>query len=203
MDKKVMNEVIFKISFVTLWVTYILIRVPFDKQYKQRGKNKFVPSTIEMSFLVLMSIGLLIIPLVWVVTPLLNTSKMEFPVWLRIVGIVIAIASLFYFRWIHKVLGANWSPTLEIRKGHELIKTGPYKTIRHPMYTQIWLWTIAQVFIVSNLVAGFSGIIVWAIHYFVRVSSEERMMIEYFGDKYLEYMKKTGRIFPKVNVKKL
>lgn len=198
-----MNEVIFKISFVTLWVTYILIRVPFDKQYKQRGKSKSVPSAIEMILLALMSMGLLIIPLVWVVTPLLNTSKMEFPVWLRIVGFVMAIASLFYFRWIHKELGANWSPTLEIRKGHELIQTGPYKTIRHPMYTQIWLWTIAQVFIVSNLVAGFSGIIAWAIHYFVRVPREEKMMIEYFGDKYLEYMKKTGRIFPKMNVIKL
>lgn len=194
-----MNETIFKIIFVVLWVIYILIRSPFDKQYKQVEKIRSVHSTIEKILLVLMSLGLLIIPLIWIFTTVLNNFKMEFPVWLRIVGIVISVVSLFYFRWIHKTLGANWSPTLEIRKGHELIKTGPYKTVRHPMYTQIWLWTIAQVLIVSNLFAGFSGIIVWAILYFIRVPKEEQMMIEVFGDEYLKYIEQTGRVFPKLN----
>ncbi|MDZ7650346.1 MAG: protein-S-isoprenylcysteine O-methyltransferase [Cytophagales bacterium] len=196
-----MNEAIFKILFVVLWVIYILIRSPFDKQYKQVEKIKSVHSAIEKSLLVLMSLGLLIIPLIWVFTTFLNNYKMEFPVWLRIVGIVVSVVSLFYFRWIHKTLGANWSPTLEIRKGHELIKTGPYKTVRHPMYTQIWLWTIAQVLIVSNLFAGFSGIIVCAILYFIRVPKEEQMMIEVFGDEYLKYIEETGRVFPKLNRK--
>jgi protein-S-isoprenylcysteine O-methyltransferase Ste14 len=146
-----------------------------------------------------MSIGLLFIPLIWLFTPFLNDFKIDFPVWLRIVGIAISIISLFYFRWIHKTLGANWSPTLEIRKGHQLIITGPFKRIRHPMYLQIWLWSISQVLIVSNLFAGFSGIIAWSILYFIRVPKEEKMMIDYFGDEYAEYMKQTGRIFPKRN----
>lgn len=194
-----MNEAIFKILFVVLWVIYILIRSPFDKQYKQVEKIKSFHSAIEKSLLVLMSLGLLIVPLIWVFTTVLNDFKMEFPVWLRIVGIVVSVVSLFYFRWIHKTLGTNWSPTLEIRKGHELIKTGPYRTVRHPMYTQIWIWTIAQVLIVSNLFAGFSGIIVCAIFYFIRVPKEEQMMIEVFGDEYLKYIEQTGRVFPKLN----
>jgi protein-S-isoprenylcysteine O-methyltransferase Ste14 len=106
---------------------------------------------------------------------------------------------LFYFWWIHKTLGVNWSPTLEIRKGHQLIKAGPYKRIRHPMYSQIWLWTIAQFLIISNIFAGLSGILAWTILYFIRVPSEEKMMIEIFGDEYIEYMKQTGRVFPKLN----
>lgn len=193
-----MSETIFKIIFVALWVIYILIRAPFDKQYKQEEKSKANHSESEKYLLVLMSLGLIIIPLIWIFTPFFNNFKMEFPVWLRMFGIVIFVLSLFYFRWIHKTLGTNWSPTLEIRKGHQLIKTGPYKTIRHPMYTQIWLWTFAQVLLISNLVAGFSGITVWAILYFIRVPKEEKMMIENFGDEYLKYMKKTSKIFPKI-----
>ena len=194
-----MNEIVFKIIFAALFIIYILIRVPFDKEYKQIEKIKTLNSLTEKVLLILMSIGLLFIPLIWLFTPFLNDFKIEFPVWLRIVGITISIISLFYFRWIHKTLGANWSPTIEIRKGHQLIKTGPFKRIRHPMYLQIWLWTISQVLIVSNLFAGFSGIIVWSILYFIRVPKEEKMMIDYFGDDYIEYMKQTGRVFPKRN----
>lgn len=66
------------------------------------------------------------------------------------------------------------------------------------MYAQIWLWTIAQFLILSNSVAGLSGIIAWAILYFIRVPKEEEMMIENFGDEYVQYRKQTGSVFPKV-----
>lgn len=196
-----MIETIFKIIFVALWVIYILIRAPFDTKYKQEEKIKTFHSAKEKFLLFLMSSGLLLIPLFWVFTPFLNNFKIEFPFWVRLLGVAISIGSLFYFRWIHKTLGANWSPTLEIRKGHQLIKVGPYKRIRHPMYIQIWLWTIAQVLMVSNVIAGFSGLIACMIFYFIRVSNEEKMMIENFGDEYIEYMKQTGRVFQNFNVK--
>ncbi|MFZ1513765.1 MAG: protein-S-isoprenylcysteine O-methyltransferase [Saprospiraceae bacterium] len=194
-----MNETVFKIAFIVLFIIYVIIRAPFVKTYKQEEKIKTLHSVKEIILLFLMSVGLLLIPLLWVFTPFLNSFKMEFPVLLRIVGIAISVVSLFYFRSIHKTLGANWSPTLELRKDHQLIKTGPYKTIRHPMYAQIWLWTIAQVLIVSNLFAGFSGIIIWGILYLIRVPCEEKMMTENFGDEYIDYMRLTGRVIPKLN----
>lgn len=197
-----MSETVFKIIFFSLSIIYILIRVPFAKVYKQEEKIKTINSSKEKFLLLLMAFGLLLIPLLWVFTSFLDKFKIEFPIGLRVAGIVISVISLFYFRWIHKALGANWSPTLEIRKGNQLIKTGPYKSIRHPMYTQIWLWTIAQIFIVSNLFAGFSGIIVWAILYFMRVLKEEEMMMENFGDEYVEYLNQTWRVFPKPSLTK-
>jgi protein-S-isoprenylcysteine O-methyltransferase Ste14 len=65
------------------------------------------------------------------------------------------------------------------------------------MYAQIWLWTIAQALIISNWFAGFSGIIAWTVVYYVRVPTEEKMMMEEFGSKYLDYMNNTGRVLPK------
>lgn len=191
-----MSEIFFKACFVSLFVIYILIRVPFANTYKQGVIIKTVNSSGEKILLALMSLGLLLIPLLWLFTPFLENFKIGFPVWLRLLGISISVASLFYFRWIHKALGENWSPTLEIIEGHRLVKSGPYKTIRHPMYAQIFLWTIAQILIVSNWIAGFSGVVAFAILYFIRVPQEEKMLTENFGDEYIRYMKDTGRIFP-------
>lgn len=195
-DSDKVTEIIFKIAFAIVWVVYIAIRAPFESRHKQIEKIKSSDTPGGKFLLLLLAFGLMIIPLVWLFTGFLDHFNASFPEWLRGIGIAIAIASLVYFRNIHKALGTNWSPTLEITKNHELIKTGPYKKIRHPMYTQIWIWTIAQALIISNLVAGFSGIIAWGIVYFIRIPKEEKMMVEHFGKEYLGYMKQTGRILP-------
>lgn len=64
------------------------------------------------------------------------------------------------------------------------------------MYTQVWLWAISQMLIISNWVAGLAGILLWTFMYFMRVGKEERMMLDEFGAEYEEYMKETGRILP-------
>jgi len=192
----IVNEIIFKIIFVVVWSIYILIRAPFDKAYRNQRKIKILDVKIEKYLLLVLIMGLVLFPLIWLLTPFLNDFKIEFPDWLRIVGIVISIISLFYFRWIHKTLGESWSPTLEIIKGHQLIQIGVYKRIRHPMYSQMLIWAIAQCLIISNYIAGFSGLIVWVVFYFIRVPKEEKMMTEYYGDEYLEYIKQTRQILP-------
>lgn len=193
-----MNELIFKISFVILWILYILIRVPFDKMHNQTEKNKAIHSSTEKILLGILGIAFMLLPMLWVFTSLLNSFNLELPIWLRIAGIILAILSLVYFYYIHKSLGANWSPTLELKTEHQLIKSGPYKYIRHPMYAQMWIWSIAQIFILSNSISGFSGIIGCAILYFIRVPKEEKMMTDRFGAEYTKYMKETGRVLPKI-----
>lgn len=192
-----MSVLIFKIAFILLWIFYIIIRAPFETIYKREEKVKTINSRKENFLLFLLFLGLLLVPLVWIFTSLLDMFDINLPVWSRLLGIVIAILSLFYFKWIHKTLGANWSPTLEIRKGHQLINSGPYQKIRHPMYAQIWIWTIAQFLIISNIFSGLSGILSFAILYYFRVPQEEKMMIDKFGDKYIQYIKQTGRVIPK------
>ena len=193
-----MDETYFKIIFGILWIIYILIRVPFDKRYKITKKLSSVSFKGDKFMFILLAAGLVIAPLMWMIIPGFSRFELHFPLWVRLAGVVISIFSLFYFRYIHKTLGANWSPALEIMKDHHLVKTGPYKSVRHPMYMQIWIWTVAQLLIISNMVTGFAGIIAWAIFYFMRISKEEKMMIEHFGNEYIDYMHETGRIFPKI-----
>lgn len=190
-----MNDNIFKVGFVCLWIIYVLIRRPFVKAYRYNRNKMARTTTNELVVLVSLTIGLLIIPLIWLFNPT-SAYDLSLPVWLRMFGIVLAAFSLIYFFKIHQYLGLNWSPTLEINPAHKLITTGPYRRIRHPMYLQILLWSIAQALIISNVLAGFSGLISWIVLFLIRVPKEEQMLIAHFGKEYKDYMKNTNSIIP-------
>jgi protein-S-isoprenylcysteine O-methyltransferase Ste14 len=105
---------------------------------------------------------------------------------------------MYLFWKSHHDLGQNWSPTLEVRAEHTLITNGIYQSIRHPMYSSIWLWSLAQALLLPNYIAGFSGLISFGALYFLRVGNEEKMMLDQFGDEYQGYMQRTGRVLPKL-----
>ena len=108
------------------------------------------------------------------------------------------IGGLWLFWRSHADLGLNWSPTLETRKGHEIISHGVYRRIRHPMYSAIWLFSIAQGLLLNNWLAGWAVVLAFAVMYFLRTPKEEEMMIDHFGNAYKEYMAETGRLFPRI-----
>jgi protein-S-isoprenylcysteine O-methyltransferase Ste14 len=111
------------------------------------------------------------------------------------------VAALWLFYRSHADLGQNWSVTLELRKGHQLVKQGVYRSIRHPMYASIWLWCLAQGLLLENWLAGWYALLAFGLMYFVRTPREEQMMCECFGQEYHDYMRETGRLFPRLNTK--
>ena len=90
---------------------------------------------------------------------------------------------LFYYSY--KILGKNWSMTLEVDSNQKLCKTGPYKYVRHPMYSSFFLIMFAQLLISSNLIVGGAGILFWTMLFLNRIYAEEKMMFELFGQKYI------------------
>ena len=101
-------------------------------------------------------------------------------------------------RWrSHADLGENWFQTLQLREGHQLVTTGVYAYVRHPMYAAFLLWGMAQPLLLHNWLAGFSPLASFAPLYFLRVSREERMMLDCFGAEYAAYLERTGRVLPR------
>jgi protein-S-isoprenylcysteine O-methyltransferase Ste14 len=78
------------------------------------------------------------------------------------------------------------------------VTTGVYGKIRHPMYSAIFLYVAAQAFLLPNWIAGPAGLIAFSIMYVLRLKLEEKMMLDSFGDEYLQYMKRTKRLIPGV-----
>jgi protein-S-isoprenylcysteine O-methyltransferase Ste14 len=117
-------------------------------------------------------------------------------------GVVAMIAALWLFWRAHVDLGLNWSISLEMRKGHELVVHGVYRRIRHPMYAAILLFAIAQGLLLQNWLVGWGGFVSFAALYWFRVAREEEMMREFFGEPYRDYMKRTGRLLPRSGQKR-
>lgn len=145
-------------------------------------------------------VGGLIVPALYLFTPWLAFADYRLPAFVPWCGtLVMAIALLLFWR-SHADLGSNWSITLELWKGHALVRHGVYRHIRHPMYAAIWLFSFSQALLLENWLAGWSAIVAFAPMYFFRVPKEEEMMCERFGAAYVDYMRQTGRLWPRLKV---
>ena len=194
-----MQELILKIIFMVLYVAAAASRAPYAQKVKKLKIKKSKRKVIEAITMVPVALALMILPLFYVFSPWLDSFNMGLRLWVRIVGVIGFSVAVFMHAWTHYTLKTNWAPFLEIHKGHKLITSGPYKHVRHPMYTAFWLWSIFQGILLSNWLVLILGIASFALMYFIRINYEEELMIEEFGKKYKSYMKKTGRLFPKIS----
>jgi protein-S-isoprenylcysteine O-methyltransferase Ste14 len=92
-------------------------------------------------------------------------------------------------------LGGNWSAKVVIKKEHELISTGPYRFVRHPIYTGLLLLYLGSALAVGR-VAGLIGFLILFFGLYIKLRLEEKLMIKYFKEKYIVYMKKTNALIP-------
>ena len=83
-------------------------------------------------------------------------------------------------------------------KEQTLITSGPYRTIRHPIYTAFLLILGSTLLISANWLVGLCWIGMTMLEIVSRIRFEESLMVEYFGDEYRAYMQRTGRLLPKV-----
>lgn len=141
--------------------------------------------------------GIWALPLGAVCTDWLQAFDYVLPDWSGWLGIGIFLASLA-LRWAaQSALGSSWSPTLETDSQQHLVTSGVYGWIRHPIYSSLLLWAIAQPLLLQNILAGFSGALAVALIWLLRVPAEERMMVERFGDAYVQLMERTGKVIPR------
>lgn len=141
----------------------------------------------------------LIAAIAFVINPgWLAFAKLSFPVWLRWTGVVLALAGFALLQWAQVTLGKSWSDTPRMMKEQALITSGPYQFIRHPIYTAFVLILGSTLLTSANWFVGLAWIGMTILEVASRIGFEEALMIEYFGDQYREYMKKTGRLLPRL-----
>ncbi|NDW05087.1 protein-S-isoprenylcysteine O-methyltransferase [Jiella pacifica] len=185
-----------KICWVLLVAGWYVIRYPFERRAKRRRVQKTARGRAETVRMLISLSGLGILPGIFVATgfPRFATYSPS-PVQTGL-GVAAMIAALVLFRLTHKALGRMWSVSLDIREKHELVTSGIYRQVRHPMYTAFWTMALAQALLLPNLVAGLAGLVGFGTLYFLRVGPEEAMMEETFGQAYRDYRARTARLVP-------
>jgi protein-S-isoprenylcysteine O-methyltransferase Ste14 len=183
-------------SVLVLIVLQFVVRVPFAMRAEKAKIAVRRRGALEIGLMALVTLGYLALPLLAIVTPLLAFAEYSVhPVELG-AGLLYAVAGLWLCYRSHADLGENWSVTLELKEAHQLVTTGVYRRLRHPMYTALFLTAIAQALLLPNWLAGPAYFVAFALLFALRVGPEEKMMRERFGPAYEDYAARTKRLIP-------
>jgi protein-S-isoprenylcysteine O-methyltransferase Ste14 len=183
-------------AFIVGIVTMMAIRAPHGRRSAKINVVHSRKDGLEIVLLALMWITMLALPLVSIVTPFLSFADYALHPSAFVLGLVFLATALWLFYRSHADLGANWSISLELRETHALVTQGVYRRIRHPMYAAIFGQAIAQILLLPNWLAGPSCLVALLLMLPVRISREERMMLDKFGDDYASYRGRTKRLIP-------
>jgi protein-S-isoprenylcysteine O-methyltransferase Ste14 len=183
-------------AFLVCFIAYVVIRGVYDNRSKDNPISERRSDPVERVLLGGVFIGSLLLPVVYLLTSLLSFADSSPPVSVRVGGLAVLLTALALFWRSHADLGTNWSVRLELRDAHRLVTNGVYRRVRHPMYASIFLFGIGQGMILSNWVAGWGALVTFTALYLRRLPREEQMMRDAFGEEYVRYSERTGRVFP-------
>jgi protein-S-isoprenylcysteine O-methyltransferase len=113
----------------------------------------------------------------------------------KLIGLLFCSAGLLFSLAARIYLGKNWSGQITIKENHELVETGPYRISRNPIYTG-FLVAFFGTSMSLGLLRGYLGIFVFLICLLIKISGEEKFMLETFTDRYRTYQKKVKKIIP-------
>ncbi|HET9330175.1 MAG TPA: isoprenylcysteine carboxylmethyltransferase family protein [Steroidobacteraceae bacterium] len=111
------------------------------------------------------------------------------------IGMVLLVAGLLFTVWAREHLGRNWSGTVTVKQDHELIRTGPYGYVRHPIYTG-GLTAVLGTALASGTVRAWLGFAIIAIALIRKLRIEERFMAETFPGSYAAYRAQVPALMP-------
>lgn len=196
-----MNENIFRIPAALVLFTGMGISGYYRRKADRDTGEKISRNVDGNAMLNIIKIGGLIVwisPLAYLVNPLwMAWSKIGLPESVRWIGVCLGVFCVSGIYWLFSSIGNNISPTSATRQHHVLVTNGPYRWVRHPLYTIGSSLFISFGMMADNWFIAALGALTFSLMA-IRTSKEEANLIEKFGAEYSEYMKRTGRFFPKL-----
>jgi protein-S-isoprenylcysteine O-methyltransferase Ste14 len=128
--------------------------------------------------------------------------RMFLPPLAHYLGLLVFNAAALLVLWSHVVLGKYWSGELATHSNHRLVDEGPYKYVRHPLYSAYVIMPFGFTLMTGNILVG-TLMFIYSMAVAARVWSEEEMLKTRLGDTYECYMNRTGRFFPQLSIQKL
>jgi len=191
-------ETTFHISFITIFVCNVLISAFFRSQARRSGviSRRAEPRRLRV-LRITFALPLFASIFIYFIQPdWLAWSRLPLPLWVRWLAVGLGFLTVPLMYWLFKTIGSNVSETVLTKPNHQLVMDGPYRLVRHPLYTVSSTMLVSLSLIAAN---GFmllaTGAVIAALPILAR--EEEKNLIAKFGDDYRNYMQRTGRFVPR------
>jgi protein-S-isoprenylcysteine O-methyltransferase Ste14 len=120
----------------------------------------------------------------------------QFSLALTLLGAVLLVCGIAVRVWAIQTLGKHFTATVTLTNDHQLVRTGPYRWVRHPSYLGAFMAIVGAPVFLNAGWATLIAVVSMTIAYYLRIGVEEQMLSSYFGEQYLDYKKHTKRIIP-------
>ncbi len=143
----------------------------------------------------LVAVVYLLYRLNWLPVPSTPTAPFFHSTLIHELGVALCAAGIAFAMWARHILGGNWSINPSIQEGHELVTTGPYHWVRHPIYTGILLAYLGALLAIGALwwVEVYVAVVVGL---YIKLRREERLMMQQFPQAYPAYKQRTKALIP-------
>jgi len=177
--------------WMVLWLVWLVawLRTKRTQQRVDFGSRLLYGLPVFLAFYLLFGAHL---PLLW-----LKSRIIPRDVWLDGLAVLLTATGIAFAIWARFYIGANWSSAVSIKVDHQLIRTGPYAWVRHPIYSGLLLAMIGTALARSEPRGVFALILLW-LGFWIKSRMEEGFMRKTFGEEYQEYSRSTGALVPRI-----
>ncbi len=187
----------FEIGLKLAWLSVILFWLWSARRVKPPERTESLPKRIVAYWLPLGVAILLLGPGEWFGHSLLREQFVAHTQLVYTIGLSLCIVGALLAIWSRHLLGRNWSGTVQLKKDHELINSGPYRLIRHPIYSGLLLLFLGNAVMVGDW-RGLLAVAIVFISFWRKLKLEEKWLTQHFGDVYRAYQQRTKALVPAV-----
>lgn len=114
---------------------------------------------------------------------------------LQVISAAICVLGLIFTLWARQTLAGNWSSDVTFKQDHELIRIGPYRIVRHPIYTGLLVMFLGTAMFIGQVRGGVSLLLI-TIGFWIKLRQEERLLLRHFPDTYPVYQREVRALVP-------
>src|SRR5579863_5995507 len=179
--------------FPVVWIAFLLYWQ--IKAFGTKTTQRLEPVGSRLLRVLIFGLAIVLLSTGWIPLRFLYVQVWPVGLWPFWLGAAVMIAGLLFAVWAREHLGSNWSRSVTIKQDHELITSGPYGVVRHPIYTGILTGFLGSAIALSQ-VRGFLAFGLIFVAFWIKLRMEEQWMRSQFGETYTAYAHETAALVP-------
>jgi protein-S-isoprenylcysteine O-methyltransferase Ste14 len=192
MDQTILIEQIREVTSA-LWGVLAIVWVVGALRTKRTVKSQ--SSALQIMYTVILIVGVCLIFAKQTGLPWLDRQLIPMTLPIVLAGLLVVFIGVVFSIWARLMLGSNWSNRVTVKEDHTLIRKGPYRIVRHPIYSGILLGMLGSALQRSEL-RSFIGVMFCVLSFWLKTRAEEKFMRQTFGDEYVQYSQQSKALVP-------